>query len=646
MCKENCDSNAHSGHSRLLVRLSFSVGFVVLACLLLTQVGYTAPQGTPPQFRSGVNVIQFDARVLDSEGRPVRGLTASDFVVLEEGQPRPIAAFSEVALPNARDDARPGLDPVSPDVVSNEVPEGRLLVMVIDDAMIPPNPAMVAASKAIARAAIERMGPSDRMSVVFTRDNRNAQDFTSDRHRLLHAVEQTSIGFIFAGPFKSTKHFWQASLSTLLNVAEALSNLQARRKAIIYISIGLPYELAETELLSRWRSLSQSALGSNTAIYSFDPTGAGGLDAFFASQPLIKPIERPPNLKLFPTFLEELSANTGGRASLLVNGDHGSRLNQMYEDTSSYYWLGYESAFPIGDGRFRRLEVKTRRADLRVIARTGHFSREPDDRSRKTVSGPAERAITSPIHGGDISMQASAAPFAFAPGGTARVAVVTALRHLVTGDVREHVVDLVIAVFEHGDRRRQSQHHTARLRLRPDPDDGTARYEIPVTVDLKPGRYRLRIGAHNRELDKSGSVFVDVDVPDFTADPLSLSGLILAGSSDAASAQAGLADLIPLVPTTRRHFQQADRPVGFVRVYQSTKAQPESAEMVVRVFDVLGRVMHEQISRLGPERFGRSGASFQFVVPTSGLSTGEYRLDVDAIATSAKARRQLRFRVE
>ena len=39
------------------------------------------------------------------------------------------------------------------------------------------------------------MGPSDVASVAFTRDNRHAQDFTSDRARLLKAIDSFTVGF-------------------------------------------------------------------------------------------------------------------------------------------------------------------------------------------------------------------------------------------------------------------------------------------------------------------------------------------------------------------------------------------------------------------------------------------------------------------
>lgn len=51
---------------------------------------------TQPIFRGGTDLVQVDVSVLDGKRRPVRGLTAADFTVLEDGQPREIQAFTEV----------------------------------------------------------------------------------------------------------------------------------------------------------------------------------------------------------------------------------------------------------------------------------------------------------------------------------------------------------------------------------------------------------------------------------------------------------------------------------------------------------------------------------------------------------------------
>ena len=41
-----------------------------------------------PVFRAGVDLVTVDAIVVDSDGRPVTGLTADDFTITVEGKPR------------------------------------------------------------------------------------------------------------------------------------------------------------------------------------------------------------------------------------------------------------------------------------------------------------------------------------------------------------------------------------------------------------------------------------------------------------------------------------------------------------------------------------------------------------------------------
>jgi len=57
----------------------------------------------------------------------------------------------------------------------------------------------------------------------------------------------------------------------------------------------------------------------------------------------------------------------------------------------------------------------------------------------------------------------------------------------------------------------------------PPPDHVT--YQIDVTLGLSPGRYQLRASALSTKLNKGGSVYLSVDVPDYTNGPLSVSGL-------------------------------------------------------------------------------------------------------------------------
>ena len=76
----------------------FPVRLVALAVLALLPLGRPAvasAQETLPRFRSAVDLVPVAAVVRDDNGRPVTGLGAEDFVVLDAGQPRRVVAFRE-----------------------------------------------------------------------------------------------------------------------------------------------------------------------------------------------------------------------------------------------------------------------------------------------------------------------------------------------------------------------------------------------------------------------------------------------------------------------------------------------------------------------------------------------------------------------
>ena len=97
----------------------------VVALSLSATAGLLAQnQSELPQFRAGVELVQLDVAVLDDKRQPVRGLTAADFTVLEEGVARPIRAFTAVDLPARTTSIETAWSKtVAPDVVSNQVGE-------------------------------------------------------------------------------------------------------------------------------------------------------------------------------------------------------------------------------------------------------------------------------------------------------------------------------------------------------------------------------------------------------------------------------------------------------------------------------------------------------------------------------------------
>ena len=56
-----------------------------------------SPSPAPPRFEGSTRLVTVDVVVTGTDGRPVRDLSAADFRVFEDGQPRPLARFDPPA---------------------------------------------------------------------------------------------------------------------------------------------------------------------------------------------------------------------------------------------------------------------------------------------------------------------------------------------------------------------------------------------------------------------------------------------------------------------------------------------------------------------------------------------------------------------
>jgi VWFA-related protein len=144
-----------------------------------------------PQFRTGVELVQLDVSVLDRERRPVTGLTAEDFTLLENGRRRPIRTFTPVQLaahaPSAAASRAEGAPAPPTDVVDNRRAgqDGRVVVILMDRSIPTGEPTVTA--RRIATTAVEALGPNDVAAVVSTSGG-VPQNLTSDRARLIAAI--------------------------------------------------------------------------------------------------------------------------------------------------------------------------------------------------------------------------------------------------------------------------------------------------------------------------------------------------------------------------------------------------------------------------------------------------------------------------
>ena len=130
--------------------------------------------------------MNLDVVVLDDKRQPVRGLTAGDFTVFDEGVARPIRAFSPVELPpRTRSSEAAWAHTVPPDVVSNQVgeQEGRLVIILMDRSIPVQQPTVVA--RRVAAAAIEELGPDHSWTLRTGKDLSIALRRSGDYERAL-----------------------------------------------------------------------------------------------------------------------------------------------------------------------------------------------------------------------------------------------------------------------------------------------------------------------------------------------------------------------------------------------------------------------------------------------------------------------------
>jgi VWFA-related protein len=398
-----------------------------LCSALLAQSGATAGQA---QFRAGVEAVRLDVSVLDRDRRPIRGLTAADFTVLENGKPQPIVTFSAVDVPDVVATPAVWMRDVGSDVATNALDVRRVVIIVMDDAMTDSDPGTGKTARLIARNVIDRLGPNDLAAVVFTYQG-GSQNFTTDHRRLIAAAEtfipkfgaapnpmsaaagpKESMGSAGTGAplgckFRVTKN---CLTDTLRNVASALQDSAPGRKTLVLVSSGVPYDFS-FENLEAGDEI-DDLQRANIAVYPFDPSGltaAGIISARLDS-------------------LRTVADSTGGRPFIATNTpwDH---VDQVFKENSSYYLIGFQPTSAVNDGRFRRVTVKVQRADAEVRTRSGYFSSNSRARPSKKPVAPVtalDRAMASGLPTGELPLEVQVAPFALPAGKQTAVAITLA----------------------------------------------------------------------------------------------------------------------------------------------------------------------------------------------------------------------------
>ena len=657
-------------------------------CLCLGLAASTTASAQQPvspsqqPFRTGVEAVEIDLRVLDEQGRSVTGLTAGDFEVLEDGVRQDIRVFTPVTVP-FEPRPRTGLT-IEPDVQTNRTPfNGRLYVFVLDD--LHTHPLRTQRVRAAVRQFLDRhFAANDRAAIVTTSGRiESVQDFTSSRAALMSALDGFSgrqirsstlerIGEYFrlrnvgeltdekgrnvtiADPLEPERVFQaRQALVTLQHVGRWLESVPARRKALVFVSEGIDYDLQNlvenrfaSGLLDDVRQAIAQAVRSNTNIYAIDPRGLGGLE-----QETIEISSMPDDttalgpgifmqaLRWTQDNLRILADESGGFALLNTN-DLAGGFERLVRDNSEYYVLGYQPTNARADGRFRRLEVRAKRPGLRVFARNGYFAPRGDRKPVETTAG-MKALLDSPLPITGLTIDSTAAVFRAARDkASALVTLEIGPEVGLTEQNGTHVgrIDVSVAAVNMDGKIAAVENPALHLKLRPQTRDLVTTYGLRTTtrLELKPGRYQLRIVARDTTTGKAGSVMHDLRVPEFSASPIMMSDLVLAsvGATRLATTTVDpvLKDVLTVPPTAIRQFDQRDTLTVMAEIYDNRNRPTSPVRLMTTVADASGRVIHRSEESIEPFGFDPKTRTYRHhpSIAMKDFAPGDYVMKVEA----------------
>ena len=316
--------------------------------------------------------------MLDDKRQPVRGLSAADFTVLENGVPRPVRAFTAVDIPaRARANEPVWANAAVPDVVTNQAgaEEGRLVIILMDRSIPYQGPSVVA--QKIAVAAVDALGPHDLGALVSTSGPYTPQNFTADRARLVKAIEQRDWST------ESTTSPWSLDeggdgrclcglcvLETVTRISDAVREAPRRRKMLLFIGRGLVVNSpprdpkadpgCEHPLKLARQKLYDSLAVSNLTVHSIDPRGLENIGdltkASVSGAGLDRPVSAGPSgpairmqqltgarndMLRTQESLRILPERTGGRTVVNTNAPE-EKIPEIFRESEAYYLLGFE----------------------------------------------------------------------------------------------------------------------------------------------------------------------------------------------------------------------------------------------------------------------------------------------------------------
>jgi VWFA-related protein len=676
------------GSRRLLALVMCGVGIMTADFRMSAQ---PAPAQSPV-FRSSINLVLVDVVVKDKRGAMVRGLTANDFELREDGVRQQILtfAFEEIgtnaaplagAVSLAATATKPATVPSTDratasasstkPATSEDVAGHRLITIVFDTSSMQPEDVQRAADSATTWVD-DHMTSADLVAVATIGSTlRVLADFTSSKEAVRAVLSGLSSaeGTAFAAVDTSTAATDAASvaattdstpadqsaqeldtfnndvrLRALKTLADALKPVQ-QKKAIVYFSSGMARNGTDNQV--ELRAAVNAAVKANVAIYPVDARGLqavipggearqasqGGLGAFTGRAVT----NQFTQLASEQETLTTLASDTGGKAFTDSN-DLGEAFTQVAQDISAYYILGFASTNPAQDGKFRRVTVRLRnRADVKVEARDGYYA---DRDFAHTAKGDRELALqdqlTAQIPATDVPLFVISGWFRLSPD---RYFVPVSMA--VPGSAVPRSPDkttLDVAGLIADERGFPVGKIRDTLTVPPTGDTLASKQLLYQTgVTLPPGRFTVKVAVRENLTGQMGTFETRITVPELKTAPVKVSSLVLSTQLQHAPERKTpnplIRDGVELVPNLTHIVGRDQKLYVYYEVYDPAV---EGGEALIRTNLAFyrGRVKVFEtpvVERTDVDARDRHAAIFQFEIPGASLRPGLYTCQVNII---------------
>ena len=236
--------------------------------------------------------------------------------------------------------------------------------------------------------------------------------------------------------------------------------------------------------------------------------------------------------------LDIVAGETGGFA-IVNTDDFTSGIGRILNDLDNYYLLGFYTTDLATKG-YRPVDVEVKgRPDLTLRYRRGYEIRpDNEDKEPRPDREPLADLVNNAIPAAGFPLRLHAIPMPYS-GNRSRVAIsleLTLPTAALRGADSERLLDQirygVFAIDLKGAKVREQTGSGAHIALRPRPGlaalPDQVTYQLALELELPAGRYQLRGAAMSDKLGAGGSVYLPLDVPDFSRAELAVTDLLLA----------------------------------------------------------------------------------------------------------------------